>query len=227
MALSIVLFVPGGIVMASDGLVEVRNLASDHEFLHKKQKTIYKSPLGYMVCAPCPTFIAGIPIAYHFEKAIAHIKECQSTQNFAEQLSEELKKNNIPLENILFYVSGYTDDSQQEVFMADRERIFKVNEGANKEIVYNYHSVGRTVWMEKILFQTSCQFNDENIDFMPADIDFSKYSLAEAVDFACFFIYTSRMIDQFAQLNQSIGEFITIGTHELDGNINIYSMNTK
>ena len=222
MALSVVLFVPDGIVMASDGLAEVRNHANDHEFLQKKQRTIFESSLGYMVCTPCPTFVNGMPLSYYYERAILGISNCKSALDFTTLLSKTLKDAGVPVDNILFYVSGYTMDQRQEVYIADRNNINKVNEGTNNESVYNFHSVGHSIWLDKLLLPTFYKFESgETVCFSPIDIDFSKYSLEEAEDFACFLINTSREIDKYAQMNQNIGEFVFIGTHELSGKIHI------
>ena len=41
MGLAVAVFVPEGIVLASDGLAEIRNSEKDKGFLHKRQETIF------------------------------------------------------------------------------------------------------------------------------------------------------------------------------------------
>ena len=94
------------------------------------------------------------------------------------------------------------------------------------KIVYNYHFVGRSLWLNKLLLPTSYTVEQENkIDFDSVDIDFSKYSLEDAVDFSKTFFRLSRELDNIAQVKQMVGEYLTIGILTTNGNVVLKSYN--
>jgi hypothetical protein len=78
--------------------------------------------------------------------------------------------------------------------------------------VYNYHSIGHNLWLNKVLLPTAFEMNNgERIAFDNVDIDFSKYSIEEAIDFSKDMIKFSSLMDNYAQLKEMIGKSLYIG----------------
>ena len=112
------------------------------------------------------------------------------------------------------------------IFLSDNGQLIPINRGKNNKIVYNYHFVGRSLWLNKLLLPTSYTVEQENkIDFDSVDIDFSKYSLDDAVDFSKTFFRLSRELDNIAQVKQMVGEYLTIGILTTNGNVVLKSYN--
>ena len=112
------------------------------------------------------------------------------------------------------------------IFLSDNGQLIPINRGKNNKIVYNYHFVGRSLWLNKLLLPTSYTVEQENkIDFDSVDIDFSKYSLEDAVDFSKTFFRLSRELDNIAQVKQMVGEYLTIGILTTNGNVVLKSYN--
>ena len=112
------------------------------------------------------------------------------------------------------------------IFLSDNGQLIPINRGKDNKIVYNYHFVGRSLWLNKLLLPTSYTVEQENkIDFDSVDIDFSKYSLEDAVDFSKTFFRLSRELDNIAQVKQMVGEYLTIGILTTNGNVVLKSYN--
>jgi hypothetical protein len=231
MGLAIAVFVPEGIVIASDGLSEIRNAKNDAGFFQTNQKNIFVYKNKYIICALGSGYANGLPYAYYIEKVIFSLskKTYISTYEFARDFDSDIRKSIGTGDNVLFYIAGVdtpTDDSfSPKVYLIDNNQIVAVNQGKNNEPVYNYHSIGRSVWLNKLLLPTSlkCE-NNKYIDFETFEIDFSKYSLDDAVLFASNMIYISYRMDDFAQLKQMVGKKNSIGIVDLIGNAYILTI---
>ena len=229
MGLSIATFVPEGIVIASDGLAEIRNAAEDHFFLHKKLKRLFIFQNRFMINIHGNGYLKGLPIAYYVDKVFLELEKskCSNVMEFANAFSNEIVSIINEGSDLSFYVMGIEEDSEMNkrtpiLLLWDKGQANIINRGFDNNIVYNYHSVGHGIWLNKLLLPTSFIMEDgEKIDFERVDIDFSKYSLEDAIDFSKEIMSISRKMDNIVQLKQMVGEFITYGILTLDGNFAI------
>ncbi len=214
MGLALAIFVPEGIVIASDGLEKIKN--SDDGFLQKRQRNLFTYENKFLICIQNKGQANGLPWGYYINTIFHGLRSetFASTLEFASVLRERLS-DALPEVGYICYVAGI-DQSEEDtfkytVFMIDSNEIIKVNKGNNGTEVYNYHSIGRSLWINKILLQTSCTQGNSLVKFDGVDIDFSKYSIEDAINFALTLLNVSRKMDEFAQLQQMIGENISIG----------------
>lgn len=233
MGLSIAVFVPEGIIVATDGLEEIHNADEDQGFLHKKLKRLFVYKDRFIICIHGYGFINGLPCAYYIRKVFASL-ECIDFHNvtefakvFGDKLSLYIDKN----AGLSFYILGMDTEGNNEpvphIFLYDNRKLFHINSGNDNKIVYNYHSIGRCFWLNKLLLPTSYAIEkDEKVDFESVDIDFSKYSIDDAVDFLKTLFRLSREMDNIAQLKQMVGEYLTFGILTVDGKIILESNTT-
>lgn len=66
--------------------------------------------------------------------------------------------------------------------MIDCDNVIKLNESNEKNEVYNYHMIGRGLWINKLVLPTTFEDQQSEVNelFEAAKIDFSKYSLEDA-----------------------------------------------
>lgn len=216
MGLSIAVFVPDGIAIVSDGLAEIRNSEEDHSFLHKKQKRLFIYENKYVVNIQGKGFYKGLPYSYYVND-IFHIlsqHEFGSVIDFASNFLNKLKEKLKSVEDIVMYIAGI-DIVENEIipaiYIIANNKIQPINQGKDGRIVYNYHVIGHCYWINKLLLPSEYKNdNGDSLNFDGAYIDFSKYSLEEAIDFAKSMIYISSKMDYIAQLTQTIGETINV-----------------
>ena len=77
MALSIVTFVPEGIVIACDGLAEIRNKKNDQGFLHNRQKRLFSFQDRFLICIHGDGYIKGLPYALYSDKIFNSLQDKQ------------------------------------------------------------------------------------------------------------------------------------------------------
>ena len=77
MALSIVTFVPEGIVIACDGLAEIRNKKNDQGFLHNRQKRLFSFQDRFLICIHGDGYIKGLPYAFYSDKIFNSLQDKQ------------------------------------------------------------------------------------------------------------------------------------------------------
>ncbi len=214
MGLSIAVFVPEGIVIASDELFEFKN--SDDGFLQKQGRTLFVYQKRFLVCIRCNTLVNDLPWGFYVNKIFFELKtqNIVSTIEFANAFKEKLSKIDKD-QSVTCYIAGI-DHTEKEIFkynvlLVDKNKVSPINKNISGEDVYNYHSIGRSMWINKLLLPTSVKQNDIDTAFENVDIDFSKYSVAEAKEFALSLINTSREMDKFCQLKQMVGEHIAVG----------------
>jgi hypothetical protein len=232
MGLSIAVFVPEGIVVTTDGLAELRNSDKDQGFLHKKLKRLFVFQNRFIICMHGNGFVNGLPCAYYIEKVFAYLAEAEFpnleefAKAFEKRLATYLDKDTRQSFYVLGMDNGDSKDTLPNIILSDNGQLIPINRGKDNQIVYNYHSVGRSLWLNKLLLPTSYTIDQEKqIDFDSVDIDFSKYSLEDAVDFSKTFFRLSRELDNIAQVKQMVGEYLTIGILTLDGNVVLKSYN--
>ena len=218
MGLTIVLFVPEGVVMASDGLAFNQNDIKDDEYAHKKQQSLILYRNKYLIGIPNHVFIHGILISYYIQKALNNLLSNIDINQFIDELVSELIKLGVPKEQIVFYIAGHNRNFEYDLFLYDRDKLVNINTGNNGERVYNFHSMGRTVWIDKLLYGIVEQ-PEQSTEDQIINIDFSKYSIGDAVDFAYKMIAYSHDLDYFTQVKQIIGEQIDIAYIDCLGNM--------
>ena len=235
MGLTVTIFVPEGVVVVSDGLAEIRNAKSDDGFLQKRQKSIFSFEERFLVCAQCTGYIEGLPIAYHINKVFNSLANdafaFATTKDFCYSFKEKIFTFIPTKEQAVFYIAGidmYKDcDTHPVVYLLDRNSIQIINQSNNNEFVYNYHSFGRNLWINKLLLPTVFEYGkNEKIVFDPLDIDFSKYSLNDAIEFGKTLLEISCKMDNFTQLKQMVGENISIGYIAVNKEIKVIDLYT-
>ena len=128
----------------------------------------------------------------------------------------------------MFYIAGIDIidgvNTVPVVYLLD-DNPHVINQSNNNDVVYNYHSFGRNLWINKLLLPTTFkQDKDEYIEFDNCYIDFSKYSLEEAIEFGKSILEISYKMDRFTQLKQMIGENISVGYITLNGELSISNL---
>lgn len=231
MGLAIAVFVPEGIVIISDGIAEIKNSELDNGFLQRKQRTMFLYKDKYIVCTHGDGYSEGLPYAYYMEKFSHMIKlnSFASTKEFATMFTQFVLENIKENDKLMFYIAGIddyeTDIPASVIYLVDRNNIIPINKGYDNNNVFNYHSIGHNLWVNKLLLPTI--FNDNNGDIIPFDsveIDFSKYSIEEAIDFSKEMIRLSHSLNYYAQIKELIGTSLYIGVLEtFNGNVKITS----
>lgn len=229
MGLAIAVFVPEGMVVVSDGIAEIKNAKNDNGFLQKKQKTMFSFAGRYIVCVQGNGCWQGLPYAFYIEKIFHSMnhESFASTKEFADRFQQYLMNYINEYDNTLFYVAGIDEILGKSpipvLCLVDIHNVIIINRGFNDCNVYNYHSIGHNLWINKLLLPTNYEINErEKITFENVDIDFSKYSIEEAIDFAKFMIRLTHQIDNFAQLKDLVGNSLYIGIVRLyDGGVKL------
>ena len=228
MGLAVTIFIPEGAVIVSDGLAEIRNAQSDNGFLQKRQKSIFSFRERFLLCVQGTGYINGLPYAHHINKVFRALGEetFKTTKDFCSSFKEQFFSVIPSNEQVVFYIVGIDTidnaDPLTVVYLLDKYNLQVINQSNNNEAVYNYHSYGRNLWMNKLLLPTVFeQGKDEKIEFDPLYIDFSKYSLNDAIEFGKTILEISYKMDNFAQLKQMVGENISVGYITLDNEIRV------
>ena len=214
MGLNIAVFVPEGIVLTSDSLAFLRQ--EDEGFMASSKRTF--TVWGrFLISFVGNGFISGKPygcFVQEIENRLINLEK-SSVEEFGNQINNYLKQyQKKDEEPIIVYVAGssVTDlGLYNELFLIEQDKISKLNQPNGQEEVYNYHLIGRGLWSNKLLLPTT--FEDNHSDtkelFEAARIDFSKYSLEEAVNFSQFLIRTTADMDKFIQKRASVDLKIT------------------
>ena len=228
MGLSIAVFVPEGIVIACDGLAEIRNLKGDQGFLHNKQKRLFVYQNRFLINIHGSGYFKGMPCAFYVEKIFNKLNDASfsNVSDFSERLNKEMSCLQEDGQKLSFYAMGMEEDATNNyiptLILSDNGKIMTINRGMNNNIVYNYHSVGHSLWLNKMLLPTSFEMeNGKKVDFENIDIDFSKYSLDDAIEFSKTLFNISRQMDNIAQLKQMVGDILSYGILNQNNNISI------
>lgn len=204
--------------MASDGLAAIRKSDSGECSLQKKQRNIFCYKNRFLVCAQGLGYINGIPYSYYVNWAFRTMasKEFSTTEEFCVGFKTQMAELLPQGERIMFYIAGMDQRKDlsyaPKVLLLDEKGYNIVNQGRDGESVYNFHSAGCNHWVSKMLLPTV--FDPEQgprVEFEKTDIDFSKYSLNEAIDFGKSMIEISCTMDRYVQTPQNIGEYVSIG----------------
>lgn len=230
MGLAVTVFVPEGIAIVTDGLAEIRNADSDNGFLQKKQKCLFSFKNRFLLCVQGEGFVNGMPYAFFINRILKAMEnlDFESTENFCLEFKNRVNTVISSKEKIVFYIAGIdsTEDANPipVVYLLDNN-LHIINQSNNKTVVYNYHSFGRNVWINKLLLPTTFkQGKDEYIEFDNCYIDFSKYSMEEAIEFGKSILEISHKMDKFTQLKQMVGEYVSVGFITINGELCIENL---
>lgn len=230
MGLAVTIFIPEGIVMVSDGLAEIRNANSDNGFLQKKQKCLFSFGNRFLLCVQGGGYVKGMPYAFYINRVLKAMEglEFKTTETFCLEFKDRIAIVIPSEEQVVFYVAGIDtigkEDPMPVVYLLDNN-LHIINQSNNNDVVYNYHSYGRNQWVNKLLLPTTFKHGkDEYIEFDNCDIDFSKYSLEEAIEFGKSILEISYKMDKFIQLKQMVGEYISVGYITLNGELSIKNL---
>lgn len=225
MGLAIAVFTPEGIIVASDGLAEVRNASNDQAYFHEKQKKVFVYENRFVLSVICDGYYKGLPFAYHIYRMFEDLRkqEFKTTYEFSITLNDKICRYFDILEGMAIYVAGVDIDNIGMrlpcVYLIENNAVTQINKGNKGNIVYNYHAIGHGYWLNRLLAKSPLEAEDTDDNNEGIDIDFSKFSLDEAVDFALTVIDVSRKMDMMAHLRRTIGNTITIASIPIYGEI--------
>jgi hypothetical protein len=230
MGLAVAVFVPEGIVIVSDGLAEIRNEKSDNAFLQTKQKCLFSFENTFLLCVQGSGYIKGLPYAYYLNGILKAMEGMvfKSTEAFCFEFKCRVNSIFPKEERVVFYIAGVDsiDDATPVpvIYLLDNN-LQIINQSNNNDVVYNYHSYGRNLWINKLLLPTTFKYGkNEYIEFDNCHIDFSKYSIEDAIEFGKTILEISYKMDKFTQLKQMVGENVTVGYITLNGELRIENM---
>lgn len=224
MGLNIAIFVPEGIILASDSLAFLRKDDEGFEASSKRTFAIWNK---YLVSFVGGGFICGKPYGYYIQDIESKGMSIQinCVKDFADYLFNFFRHfHNEDEEPLTVYIAGSSIEESRlchELYLIDRDSIIKLNESNGKDEVYNYHMIGRGLWINKLVLPTTFEDKQSEVNesFEAAKIDFSKYSLDDAEKFADFLIRTTAEMDKFIQIRATVNLNVTIGIVTVQGAI--------
>lgn len=216
MGVNVAVFVPEGIVLSSDCFSEIRT--NDDGFFHTSVVRTFELGKRFIVSFVGNGYLCGLPCGFYIEYFKCECLSLESsTKKMAEKLMNFLKKQVLDEERISFYIAGYDIDKFNKripcIYLVENDKYMIINQDQKSEPVYNYHSIGRSFWINKLLLNTG--FQDEMLEnftrFDDIYIDFSKYSIVDAKNFSEDLIKVSSLMDKYAQFKPMISDNVTIG----------------
>lgn len=224
MGLNVAVFVPEGIILSSDSLAFLRQ---DDEGFEASSKRTFAVWNRFLVSFVGGGFINGKPYGYYMQEIESKRTSIQidRVKDFVDYFSKFFSHfQNENEEPLTAYIAGSSiEDSglHHEVYLIDRDNAFKLNESNGKDETYNYHIIGRGLWINKLVLPTIFEDKQSEVNesFEAAKIDFSKYSLDDAEKFAHFLIRTTAEMDKFIQTRASVNLDITTGIVTAQGTI--------
>lgn len=216
MGLNIAVFVPEGIVLSSDSLAFLRQ---DDEGFEASSKRTFAVWNRFLVSFVGGGFIKGKPYGYYMQEIESKRTSIQidCVKDFVDYLSKFFRHfHNENEEPLTVYIAGsFIEESgvHHEIYLIDRDNTIKLNESNGKDEIYNYHIIGRGLWINKLVLPTAFEDKQSEVNesFEAAKIDFSKYSLDDAEKFAHFLIRTTAEMDKFIQTRATVNLNITTG----------------
>ena len=211
MGLSVCAFVPDGIVIASDSLAEIRH--QDDGFYQEGFQRLYSVNNRFLVAFEGPCFHQGLPLSFYLTPLFKRTWSEETVVDFSRSLILELEKI-LSEEIYVLYVAGYEvrgNGIAPAVALIHNKEVSLINQDSVGNPVYNYHAIGRTYWVNKLLMNTQAVLDEEHISFQKYEIDFSKFSLVTAKDFVLSLASLSEKMDHFSQLKPIIGGQFLVG----------------
>lgn len=222
MGLTVAAFTPNCITIGTDSLSEVRNKES---FFYTEIEKLFVINSRYVVAIEGCNFHNGLPVSYYMRTESILNWEGNSVKKLAEFLSDEFKRI-FQNENIIAYVAGYDKDSTKTdpyIYMIHNDQVVPINIAQDGVHVYNFHAVGRSHWINKLMMRTEADINGDKIEFESADIDFSKYSPELTKRFVRSMLTLSEEMYMFSQKSPQIGGKYQIATIHPTSGISIES----
>lgn len=222
MGLNVAVFVPEGIVLSSDSLAFLRQ---DDEGFEASSKRTFAVWNKFIVSFVGGGFITGKPYGCYMQEIESKRMSIQidCVKDFVGYLSNFFKHiRNEDEEPLTIYVAGSSvEDSgvHHELYLTDRDSIIRLNKSNGIDDVYNYHIIGRGLWINKLVLPTTFEDNQSKLkeSLEAAKIDFSKYSLDDAAKFAHFLIRTTAEMDKIIQTRAIVNLNVTTGTVTAQG----------
>ena len=207
MGLTVTIFIPDAIVISTDSLSDIRH--QDDGFYQRGIEKVFPIGNRFVLVWEGNAFLNGLPFSYFIRPILNNIsiESHKTVEVIAGQVLERLKEI-MPNEDLMGYVAGYDDVESRKtpiVALIHNQQISVINKNQLGEPVFNYHCVGRTHWVNKLLLPSKLVLGDDIIDVQSYDIAFSKYSTRMAVEFAQYLLTMSQKQDEFSQLKPMIG----------------------
>ena len=217
MGLNVAVFVPEGIVIASDSMAFVRS--EDEGFISSSERT-FACMNRFVVSFVGSGYVNDMPYGYVLNSFLANeVDKDISTFGFADKLKDFVSQFKTE-EPLCIYVAGIEIIENKIVpflYLIDKGQIVRLNapiEQDSSQLFYNYHAIGQSLWINKLFlptkFDNSHKQTSEN--FAGANIDFRRFSIEQAKSFALFLIETSANMEKISQLRPTINETITLAT---------------
>lgn len=217
MGLNVAVFVPEGIVIASDSMAFVRS--EDEGFISSSERT-FTCMNRFAVSFIGNGYVNDMPYGYILNSFLAsYVDEDISTIGFTDKLKEFVSQFKTE-EPLCIYVAGIDLIENKVVpflYLIDKGETVRLNaptEQDSSQLFYNYHSIGQSLWINKLFLPT--KFDDSNKEtseeFAGANIDFRRFSIEQAKSFALFLIETSANMEKISQMRPTINETITLAT---------------
>ncbi len=207
MGLTVSIFIPDAIVISTDSLSDIKH--QDDGFYQRGIDKIFPIGNRFVLVWEGNAFIDGLPFSY-FVRPIFNsisIESHKTVEDIAGQVLERLREL-MPNEDLMGYVAGYDNVENRKipiVALIHNQQISVINKSQSGEPVFNYHCIGRTHWVNKLLLPSKLILGDDIIEAQSFDIDFSKYSTLMAVEFSQYLLTMSQKQDEFSQLKPMIG----------------------
>lgn len=205
MGLVIATFIPDGIVFCSDSMSQIKN--NDDGFIQSEQEKIFVFGDKFVIAIEGNGFYKGLPVSSYLNTYHSHNLEGMDVKAFAEfMLSEFLRI--FPNEPYVAYIAGYdcvNSLPKPVVYLLHNGGLSCINEDPDGNPVYNYHAIGRTHWVNKLMQHTQANIGESLVKFQAYDVDFSKYSILKAKEFGLKLLDISETMDSFSQLMPMLG----------------------
>jgi len=216
MAINIAVFVPEGMVVASDCLSVIK-IKQDDGYRHVNANRTFDLFHKYIISFCGDGFLLGLPYGYYVTRFqqdnwnVSNQRPLEIAKIFVDYLKELFKITNCDC----FYIAGYDKINNHNVPLIayfDSDDFHVVNSDADNNHVYNFHAIGETYWIYKLLLNTKFAGSENTLEFGNINIDFSKYSLPDAIVFAKALLRITRQMDYICQFSEKVGEKLTIAT---------------
>lgn len=213
MSLNIAVFVPEGIVISSDTLSFVKNGDDGYFSVAERTFCLWNR---YILSFAGNGYMDGLPYGYYVNAFLSeyHSHDVETTDCLMKLFSGFVMRC-VPDNEEVIYCAGYDAEGTRQIpclWLWDKGQMARLNYDERcSQPLYNYHTVGNSVWINKLLLPTT--FEDLVVnrkeEFLAADIDFSKYSISTAVEFAHFLLDLTGTMDVVTQRRITVNKSFT------------------
>lgn len=204
MGLTVVAFTPDCITIGTDSLAEIRN---NETIFYTESEKLFQIGGRYVVAIEGCQFHKGLPVSYYMRTGSILNWQGSSARELAEFLLEEFKQLFCD-ENIIAYVAGYDKEGaylNPNIYMIHNEHVVSINRAHDGTHVYNFHAIGRSHWINKLMMGTEAEINGDRLAFDFVEIDFAKYSIDLTKSFVMSMLRLSVEMEKFSQKPPQIG----------------------